>query len=473
MSPTTALAPPPFLAGYRLAQRLGSGTRSDVYLGVAAQGATAVALKVFRPDVELAAVQTEIAALERVRNPHVVRFDGTVNSDEGAPVLVLSCVPGGSVAALLRQRGTIEIGEAITLLAPVCEALSVLHRAGVAHGRLGASTVHLGPIGEPVLLGFGHTHVANNTASAVVEKTHLAFAADLTALGALVRYVLGYVRGGDSDRKVQELVSRTEGTDSLYSAEFAAELQSRLFETADPLAVRSAVGPRVDPAIPSRFGVIQRPATVHELVGSRDSSSVPGPRASRIARMLEKNPVDSARDRLLGWVRGVRRPFWVAGLAVTAALILAISLVPQSSGSRATAESRAVPIASTAPRHSAVPLNPAPALTALLRIRTECIQTRSVVCLNSAEEESSAALAKDSAVIRAIQSGSQVPSSSAIDSTSPVVIQRLGDSALVALSGDHAADPTIPGHRRASALLIKGPNGWRIRSFMTNGPTQP
>ena len=76
----------------------------------------------------------------------------------------------------------------------------------------------------------------------------------------------------------------------------------------------------------------------------------------------------------------------------------------------------------------------------------------------------------DQAAIRAAQQGGELPDplASASDVGTPVLIERLGDSALVRLGEaasavDDADEHRLAPRRPASLLLVKGEAGWRIR----------
>lgn len=81
-------------------------------------------------------------------HPHLLRVLGT---GEDPAELLLEYAPGGSVEALLRARGALPVGEAVTLLVPVARALAHLHQAGAWHGDVSASNVLFKADGAPVL----------------------------------------------------------------------------------------------------------------------------------------------------------------------------------------------------------------------------------------------------------------------------------------------------------------------------------
>jgi hypothetical protein len=170
-------------------------------------------------------------------------------------------------------------------------------------------------------------------------------------------------------------------------------------------------------------------------------------------------------------LRDVRKPVWVIAAVVVVALLTAIVLVPQDEGPRAATSRSAVSdtasplVARGTPSPTATPLpdDPVLVLPLLLAQRDECIRARSVLCLAGVEETASGALADDSSLIRALQAGGEISASSTVTAPKPTLVERLGDSALVALG--QKSDP-------ASALMIRTEAGWRIRGFVSGKPAK-
>ena len=105
------------------------------------------------------------------------------------------------------------------------------------------------------------------------------------------------------------------------------------------------------------------------------------------------------------------------------------------------------------------PDDPLAALELLLVERERCIRDLSVLCLDAVDQAGSAALADDTALVRAIQNGGE-SAHVALDASGAELVERLGDSAIVRLT---ATDPET---QPASLLLMKGEAGWRIRGYL-------
>lgn len=103
--------------------------------------------------------------------------------------------------------------------------------------------------------------------------------------------------------------------------------------------------------------------------------------------------------------------------------------------------------------------DPLAAAVALLERRDACIAELSLLCLEEADQQGSAALADDRAGLEVLRAGeeAELPAVAPVDAA---LVERLGDSALVRLGPQ-----TAP----ASLLLVRSEAGWRIRDWVAVG----
>jgi serine/threonine protein kinase len=475
------------MAGYRVVRKLGSGSRADLYLGVGTSGQ--VVLKVFRPQLSRDDVATELEALSRLDSPHCVRLLDVSGHPDLLPIAILNRIGRGSIAALLRDRESLEPGETVTLLAPLAAVLPTMHGVGVAHTRISAGSVHLGSFGEPVLIDFGHCALFDAGASVAALAAEPAVAADRQALAHLVAVVLARVRGAEGHPGVADLLDWLR--DAPIRDDFAEQLEERLFQLAEPVPIQFARAGGVESLIPARIGdrgdaqlagarsaLLERPAPAD--AETQEPAPVPtglpgfltGLVPEWAANAIMNNPLIMARTRLRAAASTVRKPIWIAAGGVLLALVFALALIPQSGAATPAERSAAVSTESPAATGAAssdspssasklsartLPADPVLALPLLLTARTGCITEMSVLCLDDVDEQSSAAFNADAGVIRQIQAGGETPASAIVTAQAPKLVERLGDTALVNIAS---------GNGEVGVLLIRDDSGWRIRGFL-------
>ncbi|MFB6848930.1 protein kinase [Streptomyces sp. NPDC056373] len=152
------------LAGrYRVTAALGRGGMGVVWKAVDEVLGREVAVKELRTYTdaagpELAALQLrmrrEARAAARVRHPGVIAVHDIAQVD-GRPIIVMELVDGPSLDDVLRERGTLDPGEAAGIGAAVMDALAAAHRAGVLHRDVKPGNILLDRSGRVVLTDFG------------------------------------------------------------------------------------------------------------------------------------------------------------------------------------------------------------------------------------------------------------------------------------------------------------------------------
>ena len=440
------------VGGYRLVRKLGFGARAEVFLGAGGSGdsGAVAAIKVFRSSTPDDSIDTEIEALTRLDSRHITRLADVSWDRNRKPCLVLGKVGPANLARLLIERGGIEPGEAVTILAPLVATVAELHRAGVAHGALRLSNVLFDEAGAPVLVGFGGAvllgPVPGQDGHGSLTPAQLTdnepVAADLAALALLCRSVLQGTRGVHSLPAAGALFDCLDATGGLDADAFPRELAERLFDLAEPIAVRSA--PRAaDP--PAGARILQPLPSSLERAGPDV-----GEPAGAIALLLQ---------RVRRVLASVRRPVWIAGLVGVALLVTSLVALPQAGPSSA---SDSAPETAKVEPHVAVPAvvqgnDPEKAVRALLTLRAECLRKASLSCLQFVDHEGSATLENDR---RLIASGHVAGANDLLDPVkTATLIQRLGDSALISVQLPSGGQP-LP------LLAIRTDDGWRIRDLL-------
>jgi len=142
---------------------LGEGGFGQVWAATRAGSGERVAIKVLHFELvqshdAMTRFQRELAAIDRLHHPNVVRGVGNGTLPDGRPYLVLEYLDGPSLREVIRERGAIAPAEMLPIFEPLCDALMVAHGVGLVHRDLKASNVVLArdERGQrPVLLDFG------------------------------------------------------------------------------------------------------------------------------------------------------------------------------------------------------------------------------------------------------------------------------------------------------------------------------
>jgi serine/threonine-protein kinase len=152
------------LAGrFLLEEVVGRGAMGEVYAaregGGAGPRAAVKILNIARrddPDIQRRFVrETEIAL--RVRGDNLVHVHEVGTAQDGSPYIAMELLEGTDLAAILRERPVMPLGEVLTLVTDVGRGLEVLHGAGVVHRDLKPQNLFLATVPRPIwkILDYG------------------------------------------------------------------------------------------------------------------------------------------------------------------------------------------------------------------------------------------------------------------------------------------------------------------------------
>ncbi|HET6295153.1 MAG TPA: protein kinase, partial [Kribbella sp.] len=144
------------IAGYSLRRGLGSGSVGAVWLvRNLASGRHAVLKRI--PSASIPSVQEfreDLALAQSIDHPHITRLIEVRQTDREW-LLFSQYVAAGTLTGLLQRRGKLSLGELVTLVSPLAQALAVVHRAGLTHAHLGAGDIMFDADGRPMLTDVG------------------------------------------------------------------------------------------------------------------------------------------------------------------------------------------------------------------------------------------------------------------------------------------------------------------------------
>lgn len=104
----------------------------------------------------LARLDRQAQTAGRLCHPHLVKV-----FDRGSDFLVLEYLQGLNLSTILRERGRLELGHALRLLAPLAAALDHMHARRVVHRDVKPANVIVLADGSPKLIDFGASCLAD------------------------------------------------------------------------------------------------------------------------------------------------------------------------------------------------------------------------------------------------------------------------------------------------------------------------
>ena len=92
-------------------------------------------------------------------------WSGSRGAADGGLGLVMDYAAGGSLAQLVNCRGPLGVGEAVTVLTPIAQALGYLHGKGFMHSDVAPGNVLFTAHGKPLLADLGITRMVGDAAA--------------------------------------------------------------------------------------------------------------------------------------------------------------------------------------------------------------------------------------------------------------------------------------------------------------------
>ena len=151
---------------YRLVARVAGGGMGEVYRGHDLLLDRSVAVKVLQPglasDPELVArFKNEARSAARLTHPNVVAVYDWGAEDEQTYYMVMEYVSGTDLRDVLVTRGSVDVEQAVEIVAEVCDALSAAHAGGLVHRDVKPENVLIARSGTVKVADFGIAAVAD------------------------------------------------------------------------------------------------------------------------------------------------------------------------------------------------------------------------------------------------------------------------------------------------------------------------
>jgi eukaryotic-like serine/threonine-protein kinase len=162
---------------YRLISPEGEGGMATVWRAMDEQLEREVAVKILRPqfgaDPGFAArFRNEARAAGSLSHPNVVQvYDFGADPESGDQYIVMQLVEGQDLATVLRERGPLEVDEAVAIGASVADALDAAHRQGLIHRDIKPGNILLTPGGRTLVTDFGIARAVAEASMTVTGTT--------------------------------------------------------------------------------------------------------------------------------------------------------------------------------------------------------------------------------------------------------------------------------------------------------------
>ncbi len=263
---------------YRVRGRLGVGGMSTVLLAIDERLERNVAVKLLAEHLAddptfVSRFRREALAAARLVHPNIVQvFDSGFDADAHQHFIVMEYVPGQSCAELLRERGHLDVEDAVDIVSQACHGLDYAHRNGVVHRDVKPGNLLVSESGVVKLADFG---IARATGQSSITQVG-------SVLGTAAYLSPEQARGGGGDPGRRPLLARR---GQLSAAVRAVAVRGQLALGAGAQA--AARGP--DPIAAAQ------PACAGLALGGRGALDLGGPRgAAHTAIELSELILDGA-----------------------------------------------------------------------------------------------------------------------------------------------------------------------------------
>lgn len=450
----------PEVAGYIVGRKLGRGGSAEVWLVETGKPGRRFALKCFHsvvPDgqelsdgVSEEDVRREIRILSVLDHQHLVKAHDVVRlgGDGRRLGILLDFAAGGSLADLVATRGRLTVGETVTVLTPMAQALAYLHSMGFTHADVSPGNVLFSAEGKPMLTDVGIARMVGDPSAlaggtpgfcdpAPVDSVRVGLQPerDLYSLAAVGWFCLtGEAPPATRDRPPLPLI-HPEVPGALAAAlesglhedrrqrPTAAEFATAVYRSAAPAAVglSSAVHPSIIPELLTRRRL---PETAPQGLRAR---------VQAWRRRLTKPHIPSSMAQLPNRAKagrrvGARRIFRVAAVVLAAAVlavgavVLAPGIIRQiqphaGPGPTAISSTATAPEADGEGRTVGIPAgvevqlgsaDPAVAVLGLAWLRSEAFRAGEPALLDQVNVPGSAAADADARIVAGLQDSGKV-----------------------------------------------------------------
>jgi predicted Ser/Thr protein kinase len=144
---------------YEILELLGQGGMGAVYKAADREVDRIVAVKVIRPEMAsnpeiLARFKQELVLSSKVTDRNVIRIYD-LGEAQGVKFITMEFLEGDNLHRILKQRGKLDIAEAVEIMEQVASGLAAAHREGIIHRDLKPANIMRDKSGRVVVMDFG------------------------------------------------------------------------------------------------------------------------------------------------------------------------------------------------------------------------------------------------------------------------------------------------------------------------------
>ena len=144
---------------YEILELLGEGGMGAVYKAADREVDRIVALKVIRPEMAsnpeiLARFKQELLLSSQVTHRNVIRIYD-LGEAQGVKFITMEFMEGETLLQTVKQRGKLEVAEAVDIMEQVASGLGAAHREGIIHRDLKPANIMRDKSGRVVVMDFG------------------------------------------------------------------------------------------------------------------------------------------------------------------------------------------------------------------------------------------------------------------------------------------------------------------------------
>ena len=123
---------------YLILEKIGAGGMAAVYRAKhlafgEIRALKVVSTKLMDDDAFIRRFKTEAVVTRKLQHPNAVRVDDLDTTEDGRPFIIMECVEGRDLRALIQREGPLHVDRALNIARQVASALTAAHHLGITH----------------------------------------------------------------------------------------------------------------------------------------------------------------------------------------------------------------------------------------------------------------------------------------------------------------------------------------------------